>query len=142
MGLERSRKSLGILRKIEKKINTLDFRCAYEELYSNNYSFNFENLSCDFPKVNAKTMYMFLMYVISKNERVEQHIAICNYLYFMEPHVCGCDSLIKWHLLRSLKISSNNKDVLRNWIFGIYNGNPDNPFTASELETFHNQLEE
>lgn len=133
-------KSLGILRKVEKQIIALEFSEAYSELRASGYSFNFKNLARDFPKVDVMTMYMLLMFAISLDESVEKHLAICYYLYFKEPYVQGADLLIKWHLLRSLEISPCNQDVLRNWIFGVYSGNPDCPFSTIELEEFHKQL--
>lgn len=126
---------------IARHIVNLNFCEAYSELAKNNYVFSFDNLSRDFPKLNSQQMYMFLMYTISKHEDVEKHLSICSYLYFMEPYVLGADSLIRWHLMQALRISPCNIRVLRDWIFGIYNSNPDSPFNESELLNYKKMLD-
>ena len=40
---------------------------------------------------------------------------------------------ISWHLMQALRVSPCNVRVLKDWIFGIYDGNPDSPFSESEL---------
>lgn len=127
-------------KKIQRMITGLDFENAYHALREEKYSFEFQNLAKDFPKVNSSVMYLFLMYAISRDESTEKHIAICNYLYFMDPYIRGADSMIRWHLLRALEISPNNQTVLRDWIFGVYDGNPDCPFTQEELAEFRKKL--
>ena len=134
------KQSLGTLRSVEKRIKALDFLSAYDELSAQDYMFSFENLSRDFSHIDALTMYSFLMFSISMNETVDKHLAVCHYLYFMNPYICGADMLIKWHLLQALNISPGNREVLLNWVFGVYNGNPDSPFSSSELEHFRKQL--
>ena len=115
----------------------MDFLCAYERLKKINYSFCYTDLSEDFYGIKSTIMYMFLMYAISQEETVEKHLSICYYLYFEEPYANGSDSLIKLHLLRVLQLSPDNTSVLDNWVFGIYNGNPDCPFSDEELSAYH-----
>lgn len=103
-------------------------------------SFNFEELARDFPKIDSQKMYMFLMYAISQKEDVEKHLAICYYLYFRDPYIVGADHLIRWHLIQALKLSPYDERVLKNWIFGVYSGNPDCPFTKKELEDYKCRL--
>ena len=121
------------MKNVQKMIRYMDFAGAYQKLSELNYCFDFKNLAQDFRKIDSLKMYMFLMYAISQAEDVEKHLSICDYLYFMEPYVTGADTLIKWHLLRVLEISPCRHEVFENWIFGIYNGNPDNPFTEEDL---------
>ncbi len=126
---------------IEKKINKFDFVNAYNDLCTENFGFKFSNLTQYFPKVKATTMYLFLTYAISINESVELHLSICNYLYFMDPYILGADRLIKTHLNRILEIDYYNTDALKNWIFGVYYGNPDNPFTLEELIEYKKRID-
>lgn len=126
--------------KVQKNIVNLNFKVSYDAMKNNNYNINFNNLSRDFHKVDTKTMYMFLMYAISQDETVDMHLAICNYLYFMDPYIYGADMLIKWHLTQALKISPYNSEVLTNWIFGVYNGNPDCPFSEAELSMYRQRI--
>lgn len=121
---------------IQRQINKLDFPKAYSQLCEEGYIFDFRNLSRDFPKIKSMTMYLFLMYAISQNESAEKHLAICNYLYFMEPYIGGADSLIRWHLLQALHIAPQDQAVLKSWICDIYSGNPDCPFTEEELAEY------
>ena len=130
------------IKKVQKQIIKLDFANAYRQLYESNYSFNFDDLSRDFPKVNSLKMYLFLMYTITQDEDVKKHLAICYYLYFINPYILGAEELIKWHLKKALEISPYNEDVLKNWIFGVYNGNPDNPFTDEEMSEYSCRLKE
>lgn len=124
------------MKNIQKMINHMNFACAYQELSELNYVFNFNNLTRDFPKINSLKMYVFLTYAISQSEDIEKHISICYYLYFMEPYINGADALIKWHILRVLELSPSNQSVFENWIFGIYNGNPECPFDETELAIY------
>lgn len=124
------------MKNIQKMIKCMNFTCAYQKLDELDYSFNFKNLTRDFPKINSLNMYMFLMYAISQSENVEKHLSICCYLYFMDPYINGADTLIKWHILRALEISPNNQSVFKDWVFGIYNGNPDCPFDEKELAIY------
>ncbi len=121
------------MKTITEQIANLNFLDAYNELCQNNYCFSFDNLTKDFPRLNSQQMYLFLMYAISQDEDVEKHLAICYYLYFMDPYIVGADSLIRWHLMQALRVSPCNVRVLKDWIFGIYDGNPDSPFSESEL---------
>ena len=82
------------------------------------------------------------MFLISQKEDVDRHLAICNYLYFINPYICGADRLIRWHLIRILDISPRNPIAIREWIFGIYNGNPDCPFSNIELMEYKKVLNE
>ena len=125
---------------IQKQIIKKDFNNAYNELCKNHYTFNFDDLKRDFPKINSQTMYIFLMYAISINEDVEKHLAICYYLYFIPPYILGADSLIRWHLMKALDISPYDERVLKHWIFGIYAGNPDVPFSEKELQDYSDRL--
>ena len=104
-----------------------------------NISFDFQSLSTNIKIDNAIQMYCFLMYAISKKETAEIHLSICNYLSFMEPHITDDDSLIKWHLVRAFDIS-HDAEVLNNWIFGVYSGNPDCPFSNDELAYYRSFL--
>ena len=130
-----------VLTKIQKQLISMKFSDAYRELLENSYIFSFQNLRSNFPKVSSTKMYLFLMYAISQCEDVEKHIAICYYLYFVEPYIVGADSLIRWHLLQALKISPYNQEIIKNWILGIYGGNPDCPFSETELADYRKQLE-
>lgn len=140
--IKENNKFMGVSKMINDKnqicnmIKKFDFSNAYKKLCQQHYSFCFDNLSVDFKEINSMLMYQFLMYSISKEESVERHLSICNYLYFMEPHITDSDSLIKWHLLRALEISPYDKNIIDNWIFGIYNGNPDCPFSDNELKHY------
>ena len=125
---------------LQDKINNYDFQTPYKMLCAEDYMFCFEHLAVDFPKVNSLTMYAFLMYAISQRETSIKHLAICNYLYFMEPYVVGADALIKWHLDRAQDIDMNNEQVL-GWILSVYSGNPDSPFAESQLDSFRKTLE-
>ena len=144
-GLERNRKHVGSgevivfmnIKMIAKQIKDYNFCEAYEELYANGYTFCFNHLTRDLPKLNSH--YVFLMYAISRHEDVEKHLSICYYLYFMDPYIAGADSLIRWHLMQALKISPCDEKVLRDWIFGIYAGNPDSPFSEEEL-SYHSKF--
>ena len=107
------------MKTITEQIANLNFLDAYNELCQNNYCFSFDNLTKDFPRLNSQQMYLFLMYAISQDEDVEKHLAICYYLYFMDPYIVG--------------VSPCNVRVLKDWILGIYDGNPDSPFSESEL---------
>ncbi len=126
---------------MKTKIGTLiqkgDYKAAYDEIKSNGLSFCFQSL----PSIDAMQMYCFLMYAVSKNETAEIHLSICNYLYFMEPRITDNDSLIKWHLVRAFEVF-HDENVLRNWIFGVYAGNPDCPFNDDELNYYRTFLNE
>lgn len=130
------------IKAIKKQIVKLDFFNAYNELKKNSYIFNFDNLTRDFPDLDSLQAYIFLMYAISLDEDVDKHLSICYYLSLINPYILGADSLIKWHLLQALKISPYDERVLKNWVFGIYNGNPDCPFSKEEIEDFSEHLKE
>ena len=119
-----------------------DFIDAYSKLSEKSYSFSFKDLSRDFPKVNSNTMYMFLMYAIAKEETPNKHFAICNYLYFMEPYIVGADILIKYHLKRVMEICPNDLTVLNDWVFGVYESNPDCPFSDEELAYYKDKIKD
>ena len=116
-----------------------DYRAAYEEMKANRIPFDFDSISTYFKKNDAVSMYRFLMYAISREETAQLHLAICYYLFFMDPIFSDNDSLIKWHLVRAFDIS-HDEDVLNNWIFGIYSGNPDCPFSDEELDYYRTFL--
>ena len=111
---------------------------SHGDLSMVSYEFSFDHLSHDFPKVNSLTMYAFLMYVISQEESPDKHLAICNYLTFMDPYILGADALIRWHLIRALELDPENQEVLR-WIL-FYDGNPDCPFSQAQLEEYRRTL--
>ena len=125
-----------INRIIEKHIISGDYKEAYDEIESNIKSFDFQSL----PNIDAIHMYRFLMYAVSRNETADIHLSICNYLNYMNPIITDNDSLIKWHLVRAFEIS-HDKNVLKNWIFGVYSGNPDCPFSEEELNYYRSFLE-
>ncbi len=127
---------------IQEQINKLDFAGAYSQLCQEPYIFEIDHLARDFPKIKSTTMYLFLMYAISQDESAEKHLAICNYLYFMDPYILGADSMIKWHLLQALKIARSPQDqaAIKNWILDIYRDNPDCPFTEEELTEYGRSL--
>ena len=144
MGLEWIRKFMGKVKMknkhIQNNILRLNFEKAFLELQECNYSFEFNELSLDFPKVDCLKMYLFLIYCIIKDEDIEKHFSICYYLYFMDPYIHDSDVIIKHHLLRILEISPKDKRVYENWILGIYNGNPNSPFTNEEIVVLFNKM--
>lgn len=124
------------LQRIENKIKKLDFSEAYKDLISLNYDFRLENIAKDFKHTSSITMYAFLMFAVSQNENAILHITICNYLYFMDPYINGADQMIKWHALRILERFPENISAISRFVIGIYEGNPDCPFSDAEMERF------
>ena len=119
---------------IQQQIMQLDFLNAYENLTCLNYDFRYESIAKDFKEVDSITMYTFMMYAISQNEDAAKHITICTYLYFMNPYINGADKLIRWHILRALEMFPESVSMICCWVMSIYNGNPDCPFTDTELQ--------
>ena len=125
--------------KLKKYIQSGDYFTAYNLIESANISFDFRSLSSYTEGIDAIQIYRFLMYAISKNETAELHITICNYIFFVKPHFTDEDSLIKWHLVRAFDLS-HDIAILKNWIFGVYSGNPDCPFSDKELDYYRKFL--
>jgi len=122
------------MKNIQNQIAQLDFSNAYETLKSLDYDYGFRNVSRDFKKIDSIKMYAFMMFAVAKDEDIVKHLTICNYLFFINPYINGADEIIRWHILRSLEISPESVDVIRNWVMSVYSGNPDCPFTENELQ--------
>ncbi|MBQ7670790.1 MAG: hypothetical protein IJS45_08735 [Clostridia bacterium] len=120
---------------INKMIQKRQFNSAYNELLKINYSYSFKSVSQDFPEIDRDTMLLYLSYALSRSESVEKYISICNLLYFEEPYIEGTDSFIKWILNRALIVFPNNKIII-DWIISVFSGNPDCPFSESEMNSF------
>lgn len=124
------------------KINVLKKafkKCDYEKVFGvleqNQFTYTLNNLIKILPKCDSKSLYLFLMYSISKKETTEKHITACECLLYIEPYVYEANNLIRWHIMRALESKSNLHQIM-SWVIEVFGEDPSSPFTKEEISLF------
>ena len=129
------------MNKWEKWLTNGEFQKLFDELMEKQYCYTIDKFSKDFSRAGSAMKFAYLQYVISRDEKIELHILVCEFLMFTDTFFFDIYPVIGWHLKRALEISPDNINVLQ-WITCTFNGHPDSPFSEYDLKEFSNRLEQ
>ena len=124
---------------LNKLLSKYDFETLYNALLNDNFSYTFENIVTKFSKCKGTDIYCFLMYVISKKETAQVHLAICKILIYMEPCIYESYNMVRWHVGRALEVSKNDFSVM-SWVIEYFYGNPSSPFDKEKMYLFAKEV--
>lgn len=124
---------------LNKLLNKYDFETLYNALLDENFSYTFENIASKFSKCKGTDIYCFLMYVISKKETAEVHLAICKSLIYLEPYIYESYNMVRWHVDRALEVSKNDFSVM-SWVIECFYGDPSSPFNNEKMYLFAKEV--
>ena len=108
-----------------------DFKAVYGYLEENSFEYKLDTFEKLVKGLNENEIFNYLVYLISVQPSTKNVVFVCEYLLYINPTFYDIYSVIGMFL--RYKLSFGIDKSLINWIFDIFEGSPDSPFSIEEL---------
>ena len=91
-------------------------------------------------RVPPEVIYSFLNYLIATEDSASNRILLCNYLMYLNEFFDDIYIVVRYQILRPARTPKDRAELYEWALFAFDGGNPDSPFSGSELIMMRDSL--